>query len=86
MSALRRLAVEPNPTRGAFHVRGARTGNASARLSIVDVAGRTVLRRSVEAAGAFDIEIGDVPLAPGLYLVRLEDADRTAVAKVLVLR
>lgn len=82
----------PNPMRtlGRFAFSLARAGGA--RLSIVDVQGRTVavLRDEFLAAGRHETtwaaRPGQVPVRPGLYFLRLETAGPTVGRKFVIQR
>ena len=80
--------VAPNPAAGPFTVRFTLPADGAVTLEIVDLLGRRVASRSAflgagEYAWRMDSER---PLAPGIYLVRLRQGDRRAVAKACVLR
>ncbi len=67
-----RLAVVPNPVRGALGVRLALARDAEVALRVFDPAGRavaTLLHRRL-AAGVHEVSWDASGLAPGLYLVR----------------
>jgi hypothetical protein len=74
---------------GELRVRFALIGSAPAALDVIDVAGRKVVRQPLErpTAGWHTATLGaEARLAPGVYFVRLTQAGRSAVAKVIVLR
>ncbi|THH39465.1 reprolysin-like metallopeptidase [Neolewinella litorea] len=62
------LAVYPNPTRGALHLRWSAPGNRDMSLDLYDLSGRRLLRRWVPlATGAATLDTDD--LLPGVYLL-----------------
>lgn len=77
--------VWPNPSSGLATVRFALPDEHPATLTLLDLQGRTVVRRIVRGAGWHD-----EPLAthapPGLYFVRLEQAGRTVHARLSIVR
>ena len=79
--------VRPNPTRGgALTVHFTLPTSASARLELLDVAGRRIASREV-GAGQHTLDLGESQhLAPGLYLVRLTQGANTRTMRVAVLR
>jgi len=79
----------PNPSRGRFAVGFSLPTDAPASLAVFDVAGRIVgnpdLGRS--RAGLHTAHFGDAdPLPPGVYLVRLMQAGRSATRRAIVTR
>ena len=82
-------SVMPNPTRGRFALRYALPTPGTARLEVLDVAGRRMLTRELHAADASEQEWSverDVRWAPGVYLVRLTHAGEVRSARVVLLR
>ncbi|MGH7724663.1 MAG: zinc-dependent metalloprotease family protein [Candidatus Eiseniibacteriota bacterium] len=82
-------AVSPSPARGPLRVDFALPVPGRARLSVVDVRGRTVavLLDGVRAAGRHQTTWsgeGAAGRAPGLYFVRLEFGGTTDVRKAIV--
>jgi hypothetical protein len=92
-AALRIDAVEPNPFADGTRVRFSVPAEASARLTVVDVSGRTV-RTLVDAAlpagpsqVAWDGRDADGrTVASGVYFVRLESGDAVRTVKTTRLR
>ena len=84
------LSVEPGrSTRETMHVSFTLPKPGEARLTLFDVAGRTLGHQDSGAltAGAHRIEIGaSRRLAPGVYLLRLDTKAGSRSAKALVLR
>lgn len=81
--------VRPNPTQGALTVRFALPSAAPASLELFDVAGRCMAAHDVGSLGAgqHTLDLGEGrPLAPGLYLVRLQQGADARVKRVTVLR
>jgi hypothetical protein len=78
----------PNPTTGSFSI-GFTLGSAGdARIELLDVAGRRVLRRQLDALGPGWHSIAltpDHPLPAGVYLVRLVQRGQSAIRKICLL-
>ncbi len=82
--------VRPNPAPGgALIVRFALPTPAAATLELFDVGGRQLLRRDVGALGVgwhqVDVRPGG-PLTPGVYVIRLTQAGKSASAKAAVIK
>jgi len=86
------LALEglrPNPSAGRPQVAFTLPAAGRARIELLDVAGRRVLRHDagVLPAGRHVVDLAAAArLAPGVYLVRLESGGRTAQARSVVIR
>ena len=83
--ALAILAVGGNPGRGAIPVRFRVPHESEASVELIDASGRRIdLQRS--ASGAAGVRhlllVESLILAPGLYLVRLQQGGRSVTAKV----
>ena len=80
--------VAPNPSAGDLAIRFQLPRAGGATVSVIDVAGRVVLRRTLEfPAGAHSIALADRSvLAPGVYVVRLEFAGAAITRRVVVVR
>ncbi len=76
----------PNPSRCAgLSVRFTLRGSGSASLDVLDVSGRRVLTRALDSLGpgSHTLELlNGLPLAPGLYLVRLREGARVGSVRV----
>jgi hypothetical protein len=85
--ALRRIV--PNPTATGLQISYALGSSAPARLVLLDVTGREILRRDLGSPGAGDhqvsLEPGTVP-APGQYWLRLSQGGRNVSSKVTFVR
>jgi hypothetical protein len=81
--------VRPNPARGsALTVRFSLPDAATASLELLDVSGRRIATREVGSLGAgrHTLDFGEGQhLAPGLYLVRLQQGTNTRVTRAAVL-
>jgi hypothetical protein len=81
--------VAPNPTTDRLTVSLALPSSQPATLDLVDVAGRSVLSRDLGALGAgthqVDLSIGRGHAPAGLYFLRLTQAGRTAMTRVVAL-
>jgi len=67
------LELWPNPSAEVLHVSLPPATGPGARLSLVDMGGRTVRRVNTAHQGTLEIPVADLP--DGLYAVRLEGAD-----------
>jgi hypothetical protein len=86
-------APEPNPTYAGATLRYALPGAGRARLAVVDIAGREVIRLQdrAESAGehvlAWDGRDSDGrPLKSGVYFVRMQARDVSRIQKLVVAR
>ena len=81
------LAVGPNPALGSLVIRLALAEDAPARLSLHDASGRRVRERAVAGRGEHVERFDDVEaLAPGVYLLRLEQRGQARVARIALIR
>lgn len=89
-SSLRLDPVRPNPLRtGSLSVSLALPAAGTARLELIDVTGRRIAVREVGTLGpeTHTVVLGEGRvLAPGLYLVRLVQGERTRVTRAIVLK
>jgi len=85
--ALRRIV--PNPTASGLQISYALGSSAPARLELLDVSGREILRRDLGSPGPGDhqvsLEPGTLP-APGQYWLRLSQGGRNVASKVTFVR
>jgi len=82
--AITRLA--PNPSHGAFALDLAAASAGPARITLVSLAGRVVLDRTVAlTAGANRVPLQASGLRPGVYWARVEAFGQAAARKVVVL-
>jgi hypothetical protein len=86
------LAIEgtrPNPTRDAWWVSFTLPDGSPATLDLIDIAGRSVLRREVGSLGPgqhlVTLDAGE-QVPPGLYLLRLTQGVRSVVRRASLLR
>ncbi len=79
--------VTPNPTRGRSPVvRYALPDGAPAQLHVFDAAGRRAWSRAVPTGpGEHALSLRDAGLPAGVYLLRLEQGPRSAIARVTLL-
>ena len=78
------LEVQPNPFSDATTVRFVSEQAQEVRLLICDATGRTVLKQSIAAAqGMNNLRWANAEASAGLYFVRLETPQGTAVRKVV---
>ena len=88
-ASLTLAAPWPNPARGAFTVTYSLPATGSATLELIDVAGRLVLARALDArrAGSHTVTL-DAPrerLAAGVYFVRLAHARGQLTRRVVLM-
>jgi hypothetical protein len=87
--ALALSGLMPNPTLRGLTVAFALPDALPARLTVLDVAGRTVAGLEVGSlgAGAHTVDLaGGRALPPGMYLIRLTQGARTLTARGVVIR
>jgi hypothetical protein len=83
------VGVNPNPTGQDAWVTFTLPTSEPATLSMHDIAGRGILSRHVGSLGAGRHVLNLVQghtLPPGLYLIRLEQAGKTATRRICVIR
>ena len=78
----------PNPAVGPLSVSFSLATAAPARLEILDVAGRRVHARTLDrpVPGTQQLSLSGVRLAPGVYVIRLEQSGSRVVTRSVVLR
>jgi len=78
----------PNPAVGPLSVSFSLATAAPARLEILDVAGRRVHARTLDrpVPGTQQLSLSGVRLAPGVYVIRLEQSGSRIVTRSVVLR
>ena len=86
-----RLALRgfhPNPATGPLSVAFSLASTAPARLEILDVAGRRVHASTLSrpVPGPQQVTLGGLRLAPGVYVLRLEQSGVRLVTRSIVLR
>ena len=89
-SALTLVGARPNPSDGPLMVSFSLASGATARLELLDVAGRRVLARAVGTLGAgmHTLRLDDAGPRPpaGLYFLRLEQGSQSRTARVVITR
>ncbi len=82
------LGATPNPARGRFHVDFSLPEAQPASIELFDVSGRRVDRRRIAGLGPGLHRIALEPrvLAPGVYLIRLNQGRRVATVRAIVIR
>lgn len=87
--ALELAGARPNPAAGEMWVDFALPRGETARLELLDIAGRRVAAREVGdlGAGRHRVRLGEgLRLAPGVYVIRLVTVGRAITRKALVVR
>ena len=80
-------AVRPNPADRELWVTFSLPGPSSARLELIDVAGRRLREQTVSGVGRQTVDLAaGVRLAPGVYLVRINQDGRSVVMRASVVR
>jgi len=82
------LTVAPNPVAGRATINyTVATGSEQVRIALTDLMGREVrvLENGTKAAGAQTLDLNAANLAAGTYLVKVQQGDRTATRKVVLL-
>ena len=78
--------VRPNPAGGTLTATVGLPGVAPAWLEIFDLSGRRVLRLPVSGPGTSEVRVDGLDaLAPGVYLLRLEQGRGSATARIAIL-
>jgi PKD domain-containing protein len=89
-SPLALLGVTPNPTRvGNLSIRLSLASNQAATLEVLDIAGRSVMKRNLNKfeAGVHEMNVTfDRRPEPGIYMVRLSQGMESVSSKVSVLK
>jgi hypothetical protein len=81
------LRAAPNPSFGGWLVSFRLAESRSAALSVVDVTGRTVWKRRIEGASLEpSVRIATDGLAPGVYIIVLEQGSVSAARRVCLVR
>jgi hypothetical protein len=80
------LSLFPNPTSGGINVSMEVQQAGPVHLSIMDMAGRQLLRRAfhMDGAGQHKAYLGDLGLTPGTYLVEMQTTNERKVEKLVV--
>jgi hypothetical protein len=79
------LVLAPNPNQGAFNLRFRVSGRENLNISILNVAGQQVYRRTYDRfSGEFNeaISLRDVP--PGVYMLRINHGNDYYVRRILI--
>lgn len=81
------LAVAPNPVRESARIRFNGDGRSPMRLRVVDLLGREMLDRDLGTprVGVQEVQLDCPDYAPGVYFVKLQSDDGTAIATPLVI-
>ncbi len=83
------LSADPNPSHGGqSSLRFSLATSASAQLELFDVGGRRLFMRDVTSygAGSHTLSLADgPPLAPGIYLVNVQQGEARKFARMVVL-
>jgi hypothetical protein len=87
-AALHVEGFQPNPARGHIAVAFSLATSEPAALEVLDLAGRRLVRREVGGMGPGDhlIPLPAFTPAPGIYVIRLIQRDRSATAAGVVVR
>lgn len=85
-ASLENVSVYPNPNRGAFSVRfSSDRDDLPARLTVLDLNGRRLLEQNLTTQrGMQEVPVKLDNVAAGLYLVRIEQGDRSQSVKIVV--
>ncbi|NEV94727.1 T9SS type A sorting domain-containing protein [Psychroflexus sp. YR1-1] len=82
--ALQNLSIYPNPSRGRFTVQFFAASSTALQLSLYDLRGRSLVRKTYDAYGNFQKELDLTQLASGIYLLKLSDGSGSITKKVIV--
>lgn len=76
------LSVYPNPSNGDLQMELPATMGGTNRLSVLDITGRTVVRRNLEGTGPHHVNLGHLPA--GLYTLAVENNGKTRNTKISI--
>lgn len=78
------LSIYPNPNNGNFNVLFDNASSNNVGITVFDLSGRSVFKRSYETSNSFNQNINLGAVSAGMYLVNIVDGNRTVTQKIIV--
>lgn len=78
------FAIWPNPTNGNFTVNFTSTSTEKVTIDVFDIRGRAILTKTYTATTNFRQELNMSSAAAGMYMVRVNDGEKTSIKKLIV--
>ena len=78
------LSIYPNPSNGNFNVLFDNASSNNVGVTVFDLSGRSVFKRSYETSSSFNQNINLGAVSAGMYLVNIVDGSRTITKKIIV--
>ena len=76
------IKVYPNPTPGLVYVEVPSGNEAGSAITVVDMTGKTVLQQQINYTGKIPVDLSE--LRNGIYFIRVENAGKQTIHKVVV--
>lgn len=79
--------IFPNPASEHFEVEFEEKAGEIVRINILDLSGKQIMMKTISATGTIqkaEIDLSDVLVAPGLYLIRMASRDREQTFKIIM--
>ncbi len=83
-SGLADFKLYPNPNKGNFTVQFDSKSSNDIKISVNDISGRQIFKRSYQNTGLFNEKLQLENIQSGIYLVTVQDGDRKEVKKIVV--
>ena len=82
--SIKNLIVSPNPNKGNFKIQFDSVSGSDINVGVYDIGGRQIFNHNYSNTGLFsqDIQLGNVQ--SGIYLVNIQDGDKTETRKIIV--
>lgn len=78
------FALYPNPNNGDFTVKFTTSGNNPINIAVYDVRGRQLFNNAYAGAGVFEQDLSLGNAEAGVYLVQVQDGERSITKKIIV--
>ncbi|MEP0480587.1 MAG: T9SS type A sorting domain-containing protein, partial [Nonlabens sp.] len=78
------LSIYPNPNNGNFNILFDNASSNNVGVTVFDLSGRSVFKRSYETSSSFNQNINLGSVSTGMYLVNIIDGNRTITKKIIV--
>jgi plastocyanin len=76
------ISVFPNPSGGIFKIVLGNTFEKESEISLIDISGKTILKRTTNGSGEITFDLSGSP--KGYYFVRLSSAGGTIVRRIII--